>query len=88
MCLAVPGKIVSIAGEDLERSGRVNFGGIVKEVSLAYVPEAKVDDYVIVHVGFALSVVDEEEAKKVFEYLEQMGELAELKPGQAQAPPA
>jgi hydrogenase expression/formation protein HypC len=79
MCLAVPGKIISITGENtLERTGRVNFGGVIKEVSLAYVPEARVGEYVIVHVGFALSIVDEVEALKVFEYLEQMGELGEL----------
>lgn len=79
MCLAVPGKIVSITGDEpLERSARVSFGGIVKEISLAYVPEAKIGDYVIVHVGFALSLVDEAEAARVFEYLEQMGELGEL----------
>jgi hydrogenase expression/formation protein HypC len=79
MCLAVPGQITSIIeGEPLARSGRVSFGGIVKEVSLAYVPEARIGDYVIVHVGFALSIVDAEEASKVFEYLEQMGELGEL----------
>jgi hydrogenase expression/formation protein HypC len=80
MCLAVPGKIVSVSGDDpLQRMGKVNFGGIVKEVSLAYVPEAKVGDYVVVHVGFALNVVDEEEANQVFEYLQQMDELEELK---------
>ena len=81
MCLAIPGKIESIAGSDtdvLHMKGKVNFGGILKEVSLAYVPEAKVGDYVIVHVGFALSVVDQEEAMKVFDYLKQMGELEEL----------
>ena len=78
MCLAVPGKIISIQGEDLNRIGRVNFSGVVKEVSLAYVPDAQIDDYVIVHVGFALSRVDEEEAHKVFEYLKQMDELSEL----------
>jgi hydrogenase expression/formation protein HypC len=79
MCLAVPGKIMSISGEGiLERTGRVSFGGVIKEVNLAYVPEARVDDYVIVHVGFALSIVDETEASKIFEYLEQMGELGEL----------
>lgn len=78
MCLAVPGKILSIHGEDdLTRAGRVDFGGVLKEVNLAYVPEAKVGDYVIVHVGFALSVVDEGEANQVFEYLRQMGELEE-----------
>lgn len=78
MCLAVPGKILSIQGEDFARMARVNFGGIVKEVSLAYVPEAKVDDYAIVHVGFAISIVDEAEALRTLEYLKQMGELAEL----------
>ena len=79
MCLAVPGKIVSISEADpLLRMGKVSFGGVLKEVSLAYVPEAKVDDYVIVHVGFALSIVDEVEAKQVFEYLREMQELSEL----------
>ena len=78
MCLAVPGQLTSISGEDLNRTGKVSFGGVVKEVSLAYVPEAQVGDYVIVHVGFALSVVDEAEAQRVFGYLEEMGELGEL----------
>ena len=80
MCLAIPGQIESISGDDpFTRLGRINFGGVVKEASLAYVPEVKVGDYVIVHVGFALSKVDEAEALKVFEYLKQMDELAELK---------
>ena len=78
MCLAVPGKIISIEGEDLARSARVSFGRIVKQVSLAYVPEAEVGDYAIVHVGFAISLLDEDEALQTFEYLKQMGELAEL----------
>jgi len=78
MCLAVPGKILSIEGDDFTRIARVSFGGIVKEVSLAYVPEAAVNDYVIVHVGFAISLLDEEEALRTFDYLRQMGELAEL----------
>ena len=78
MCLAVPGKILSIQGEDFARTARVSFGGIVKEVSLAYVPEAKIGEYAIVHVGFAISLVDEEEALRTFEYLRQMSELAEL----------
>ena len=80
MCLAVPGKILSITGDDVLRSGAVSFGGINKQVSLAYVPEARVGDYVIVHVGFAISIVDETEAKQTFEYLTQMGELDELEP--------
>jgi len=77
MCLAVPGKILSIdeSKGELVRTGKVSFGGIVKEVSLAYTPEAKVDDYVIVHVGFALNTIDESEAMKVFEYLNEMDEL-------------
>jgi hydrogenase expression/formation protein HypC len=83
MCLAIPGKILSITAEDdsIMRMGRVSFGGIVKEVNLAYVPEAQVDDYVIVHVGFAISTLDKAEAELVFEYLEQIGELEELKAG-------
>ena len=78
MCLAIPGKILDITGEDVLRSGTVSFGGIKKQVSLAYVPDAKVGDYVIVHVGFAISLVDESEAMQTFEYLRQMGELGEL----------
>jgi hydrogenase expression/formation protein HypC len=79
MCLAVPGKITSISGDDpLTRTGKIDFGGVLKEASLAYVPEAQVGDYVIVHVGFAISRLDEEEANKVFEYLREMEELSEL----------
>ena len=78
MCLAVPGKIMSISGEDLARQARVDFGGVLKEINLAYVPEAEIGQYVLVHVGFAISVVDEEEAAKVFGYLREMGELGEL----------
>ena len=79
MCLAMPGMIETIIGDEpLTKKGRVNFSGIIKEVSLAYVPEAVIGDYVIVHAGFAISKVDEDEAKKVFEYLKEMGELAEL----------
>jgi len=80
MCLAVPGKILSIddSNGELMKIGKVSFGGIVKEVNLAYTPEAKVDDYVIVHVGFALNTVDESEAMKVFEYLREIDGLEEL----------
>ena len=79
MCLAVPGKVLSITGDDpLTRVGKVNFGGIIKDVNFAYVPDARIGDYVIVHVGFALNTVDEAEANQVFEYLREMGELAEL----------
>jgi hydrogenase expression/formation protein HypC len=85
MCLAVPGQIISINSSDdnpINRSGRVNFGGIVKEVNLAYVPEAQIGEYVIVHVGFAINRVDEQEASRVFEYLTEMGELGELDNGE------
>lgn len=72
-----------MAGEDpLARVGRVSFGGIVKEVNLAFVPEAKVGDYVIVHVGLALSTVDEEEAERTLDYFRQIGELEEEWRGQ------
>lgn len=75
MCLAVPGKIISVEGQDpIVRSGRVEFGGIVREVSLACVPEAKVGDYVIVHAGFALSVLDEEQAQITLDYIRQISE--------------
>ena len=78
MCLAVPGRLLSIAGDDpLARTGKVSFGGISKEVSLACVPEAKVGDYVIVHVGLAISKVDPDEAQRVFKYLEEIGGLKE-----------
>lgn len=76
MCLAVPGRVVSISGEDpVLRTGRVDFGGVEKQVSLAFVPEAHEGDYVLVHVGFAISRVDEEEAQKVFEYLKEIDAL-------------
>lgn len=75
MCLAVPGKIVSIEGEDpLLRSGKVSFGGIFKNVFLAYVPGARVGDYVLVHVGFAISVLVPEEADRIFRYLAEIEE--------------
>ncbi|MGF1603969.1 MAG: HypC/HybG/HupF family hydrogenase formation chaperone [Thermosynechococcaceae cyanobacterium] len=74
MCLAIPGKIVSIAesNDPLLRAGKVNFGGVCKEVSLAYVPEADLEDYVIVHVGFALSIIDPEEAKHTLDLIQSM----------------
>jgi hydrogenase expression/formation protein HypC len=84
MCLAIPGRITSISGEDpLGRVGKIDYGGVLKEASLAYVPEAQVGDYVIVHVGFALSRIDPEEANKVFEYLREMQELADLEDAQS-----
>ncbi len=79
MCLAIPGQIMSISDQNpLMRMGKVSFGGIVKEINLAYVPEAVIGDYVIVHVGFAISTLDAEEAHRVFDYLQEMDELGEL----------
>ena len=76
MCLAIPGQLLEIKGDDpLLRSGRVSFGGLVKEINLAYTPEAKIDDYVLVHVGFAISIIDEIEAERVFSYLDEIGEV-------------
>jgi hydrogenase expression/formation protein HypC len=83
MCLAVPGQLMSIhdslskeaalvADASLHRTGEVSFGGVIKSVSLAYVPEAIIGDYVIVHVGFALSIVDPAEAQQTLLYLEQL----------------
>lgn len=79
MCLGVPGQIEAITDTgELTRAGKVRFGGITKEVNLAYVPEARVGDYVVVHVGFAISIVDEAEARQVFDYLKEMDELEGL----------
>ncbi|MBI2516930.1 MAG: HypC/HybG/HupF family hydrogenase formation chaperone [Opitutae bacterium] len=76
MCLAVPGKVLEIVGDDpLLRSAKVSFAGVVKLVSLTCTPEAKVGDYVLVHVGVAISTVDPQEAAETFRYLQQMGEL-------------
>jgi hydrogenase expression/formation protein HypC len=79
MCLAVPGKIVSLNEEDPPevRRGKVDFAGIQKEVCLAYTPEAALGDYVLVHVGFALSVVDQEEAQRIFDTLREMEQFAQ-----------
>ena len=80
MCLAIPGKILSITKteEGVMRTAKVSFGGIMKEINLELVPEAKIDDYVLVHVGVALSMVDEEEANKIIKYLDGTGEMDEL----------
>jgi hydrogenase expression/formation protein HypC len=78
MCLGIPGLVLSASGEGLERTARVSFGGVIKEICLAYVPEAVPGDHVIVHVGFAISRVDEDEAARVFAALAELGELAEL----------
>ena len=90
MCLAIPGRIIAIepSTDPTFRSGRVSFGGIVKQVNLCMVPEAEVDDYVLVHVGVAIGTVDEEEARITFEYLRRIGEVEELGPSDLQFPSA
>jgi len=76
MCLGVPGELIEITqNEGLIKTGKVNFGGIIKDVNLSYTPEAEVGNYLIIHVGFAISIIDESEAKKVFEYLQEIDGL-------------
>jgi hydrogenase expression/formation protein HypC len=76
MCLAVPGQLLDISGEDpVLRVGRVDFGGVVKVINLAFAPEARVGDYLLVHVGFAIAVIDEAEAERLFQHLEEIGAL-------------
>lgn len=84
MCLSIPGKLIEVTSQldETFRVGKVSFDGIIKEVSLTLVPEAKIGDYVMVHVGAAISTVDEEEAKKTFELLKQLNELHELEDGE------
>lgn len=82
MCLGIPGQIVEIAPNERSAAfaeGKASFGGVTKKISLAFIPEARVGEYVIVHAGFAISRVDEAEARRVFSWLEEMGELQELK---------
>jgi hydrogenase expression/formation protein HypC len=81
MCLAVPGKVLEIQGDDpILRTARVSFAGVIKNVSLTCAPEAKIGDYVLVHVGVAISIVDQQEAEETYAYLRQMGELDGLEP--------
>ena len=87
MCLAVPGNILDISDKDGLRAGRVEFGGIVNQVCLDFVPEAEVGDYVLVHVGFALSRVDREEAERTYQLLEAMGLLEGELPPSTQGSP-
>lgn len=80
MCLGIPGKVISVEENALGvTTGKVSFGGIVKDVCLAFVPEARVGDHVVVHVGFAIGMIDEREAGQVFALLETMAETAELR---------
>ncbi len=86
MCLGVPGKVVRVDETSVGVSmGQVSFGGVLKEICLAYTPEVKVGDYVLVHVGFAISKIDEDHANEVLEALRQIGELSEVPA--AEAPP-
>lgn len=80
MCLSIPGKLIEITSQldEIFRVGKVSFDGIIKEVSLTLVPEANIGDYVLVHVGAAISTIDEQEAKKTFDILMQLNELHEL----------
>ena len=75
MCLAIPGKIVEIYEDKGLRMGKLDFGGTIKKACLQYLPEVQIGDYALVHVGFALSKVDEEEAAKTYQLLEEMGEI-------------
>lgn len=79
MCLAIPGKIISLSNENdqLQRTGRVDFSGVIKEISLGFLPEAKLDDYVIVHAGMALAVLNEQEAQTTLAAFAELGELSE-----------
>jgi hydrogenase expression/formation protein HypC len=79
MCLAVPGRVVETYREHDVLMGKVDFGGASRRVCLEHVPDVRPDDYVLVHVGFALSRIDEDEARRVFEFLEQMDQLDELR---------
>ncbi len=77
MCLAVPGKVVEITGEGELRMGKVDFSGVQRQACLAYVPEVRLGDYVLVHVGFAISRIDEQQARETLATLAELGELAE-----------
>ena len=75
MCLGIPGRVVEVGPEGLMRMGKVDFGGVIREVCLAYVPEAQIGDYVIVHVGFAISQLDEDEAQETLKLMAEIGIL-------------
>jgi len=78
MCLGIPGKLLALHQQDGLPMGKVEFGGIVKDICLAYVPEAQIGDYVLVHVGFALSRIDEQEAQEIFSYIQQIEALSDV----------
>ena len=83
MCLAIPGKVIDLRDVDGMKMARVSFGGMVKQVCMEYTPDAVAGDYVLVHVGFALSTVDAEEAERTYRLLEELGQLSELDDGSA-----
>ena len=83
MCLAIPGKVLETLDVDGMKMARVSFGGMVKQICLEYTPEAVAGDYVLVHVGFALSRIDQEEAERTYRLLEELGQLTELQDGGA-----
>jgi len=88
MCLGIPGKILTIEPNPLGMTmGRVSFGGVTKDVCLAYVPDAKLNDFVVVHVGFALSIIDEQQAGTIYDYLKLNQHLTDLEVNEAAAPP-
>ena len=88
MCLGIPGKLLAVHEQDGLAMGKVEFGGIAKDICLAYVPEAQVGDYVLVHVGFAISRIDEQEAQEIFTYIQQIEELSDLDDGEPPGPAA
>jgi hydrogenase expression/formation protein HypC len=77
MCLGIPAKLLEVRRQEDPPMGKVEFGGILKDVCLAYTPEAQVGDYVLIHVGFAISIIDEAEAEETFRYLEEIDALGE-----------
>ena len=83
MCLAVPGKIIEIYEKDTLKMGKMDFGGVTREACLEYVPDAQVGQYAIMHAGFALNILDEEEAQQTLKLFREMGELAELEDNEA-----
>ena len=87
MCLAIPGKVIEVETTEGVRMGRATFGGIIKKVCLEYTPEAQVGDYVMVHVGFALSKVDPEEAQRTYRLLEELDQLGDLEVPDSTLPP-
>lgn len=85
MCLGIPGQIIDIFEDHGVLMGKVDFGGIKRQICLAYVPECEVGNYVLVHVGFGISLIDEEEAYRTYQLLQEMGQLAELEDAEKDA---